>query len=754
VSEDRKTAAARDVLEHAKRRAVSDDPPSHDTLLRDVPEDQRAELLQFLKDLDDLDDFVLPDDGSAEDERIAILTAAFGPKTGGGAVRRIGDFEIGPPVGIPGGMGDVWETRLADGTPAVLKLCHGAPTAMRQIRHQVEAVRELTHPNIIRIYHHGRDEATGRYFYVMEFMDGGDLAEHIARGRFRTEFKEAARVLAEAARGVAEAHKHLIAHSDLKPRNILMATNGGVKIADFDLARKLVPTRHGDNVLEAAASGHIRGTLRYYSPEEARGEPATKASEVYTLGAILFEMVTGQPLVRSDTPLKILAEIADKTPEVLRELNPAIPTDLERICLACLEKDPASRWYQSADDLAADLDNFRLGRPISIPPVARRKRVLWWIKRNPVAAFLLLCLALMPAVVAAVLIKSDLDYDAALRAEVGRTNTYVARQVGGSMLFQLGQYSAAVVETAQDEEFHRHWNKPDKSGLQNLLKSIMERYNNDPRMGLGQRRIAPAFASLFVLDTKGDLVAIWPSNGLSKKFRFADRDYFHGAMLHHEKDTRAAVHISHMFESEIDKFYKFAISVPFYARADRDGPPDGVLAATLTTDSTLGLVQLHDDKSKVALVLPLDATPPEAAPVSYKILLHPAYQFPGTEPVDFPLKPGRPMPKKRDGPELRIPPTEQEFEPDDAYQDPVASAPKMNAKDKYGGRWIAGFSSVGNTEMMVVVQQRYADAIDRPKQWFWSSILVVGVALLITAILAVAVAIRFYRLAKPRRIVT
>jgi len=737
------------------RQASGDNPPSRESLLRDVPEDQRNELLQFFQELDDLDDLVLPNDGSAEEERIAILAAAFCPKTSSAA--RIGIYDIGAPVGVPGGMGEVRETRLPDGTRAALKLCRGAPTVMRQIRQQVEAVMKLEHRNIVRIYDLGRDEASGSLFYVMEFMDCGDLGEHIGNGRFRTEVVEAARVLAEAARGVAEAHRHLIAHSDLKPRNILMGTDGSVKIADFDLARKLVPTRLGDNVVEATSvSGHIRGTLRYYSPEQARGKRLTKASEVYTLGAILFEMLTGQPLVRSETPLKIFAEIAEKPPQMIRELNPAVPSDLERICLACLEKDPARRFYQSADDLAADLDNWRQGRPISIPPVTRTKRIFWWINRNRVTAILLLCLSLLPPMAAGFLVKSDIDHEAMLRSELGRTNTYVARQVAGTILFQLGQYSSAVVETAQNEDFHTAWNKQDRANLENVLKTAIERYNSDPRMGLAQRRIAPTFASLFVLNRKGELIAIWPKEPASKHFTFAGRDYFCGAMRHAEMDTRAAVHISRMFESEIDKLHKFSISVPFYARANRKGAPDGVLAATLTTDSTLGLGQLHDDNSKVALVLPLDSNPPDrelpkdGSVTRCKILLHPAYAFTGTDPVDFPLKDGQPTPKQAPGPELRIPPTEQEFEPDDNYEDPVAGDPKKKAKD-YAGRWVAGFSQVGNTEMIVVVQQRYANAIDRPKQWLWRFIVLVGGALLVAAALTVAIAMRLYRLAKPIR---
>src|ERR1700690_2519033 len=97
---------------------------------------------------------------------------------------------------------------------------------IRQVRQQVEAVTELKHPNIIRIYDQGRDQASGKYFYVMEFMDAGDLGEHIANGCLQTDFLKAAHILAEAAKGVAHAHKHLIAHADLKPRNILLTTDG------------------------------------------------------------------------------------------------------------------------------------------------------------------------------------------------------------------------------------------------------------------------------------------------------------------------------------------------------------------------------------------------------------------------------------------------------------------------------------------------------------------------------------------------
>lgn len=740
-----------DPLEQAMQRALSANPPSRESLLNELPESLRGDLLNFFNELDELDSFVLPDDGSADEERMEILAAAFRP-AGADAVPRIGKYALGKPVAEPGGMSEVWETHLAEGTRAVLKLCRGSPVMMRQICDQVESIRKLAHPNIIRIYDHGWDEATGRFFYVMELMDRGDLAEHINVGEYRTDMREAARVMAETAKGVAEAHRHLIAHSDLKPRNILLAADGSVKIADFDLARRFVPTPNGVDELQAAESDDLRGTLRYYSPEEAKGQPVTRASEVYTLGAILYEMLTGEPLVQSRTPIKIIAEISDRPTPSIREKNPAVPVELERMCLACLAKKPEHRGYQSADEFAADLDNWQCDRPIGLPPENRRARIIWWIRRNPGTAVQLACLALSPLLVAVMLVKTDLDYEAALRTEVGRTNTYVAQQVGGSMLFQLGQYSTAVVETAQDAEFHEQWNRGDKAAIQKHLKFVLDRFNNDPRMRLAQRRVAPTFASLFALNSKGELVAIWPDDGKLKTLKFPDRDYFTGAMRHRERETSAAVHISRMFESEVDQLYKFAISVPFYARPDRNGPPDGVLAATLTTDSTLGLIQLHDERSKVALVLPFDGNAPDPPAVFHKILLHPAYSISGTAPVDFPTRPGRPMPKSTTGPELRVPQTEQEYEPDFNYEDPVGGDARKQAKE-YRGRWIAGFAPVGNTEMLVVVQQRYADAVEKPRGWFWWSFAVIGAALVAAAILATAVALRLYRLTNRQRTV-
>jgi WD40 repeat protein len=214
----------------------------------------------------------------------------------------------------------------------------------------------------------------------MKLIEGGSLAQHLAR--FRGDVRAAARLLATVARAVHHGHQRGILHRDLKPANILLDERGEPHVADFGLAKRV---GGGPSTTQ---SGAIVGTPAYMSPEQARGEKGlTLLADVYSLGAVLYALLTGRPPFQAATPLDTVLQVLDAMPDRPRKLNPAVPRDLETICLKCLEKAPARR-YDSAKALAEDLERWLRGEPIKARPAGRAERVVKWVRRRPAVAAL------------------------------------------------------------------------------------------------------------------------------------------------------------------------------------------------------------------------------------------------------------------------------------------------------------------------------------------------------------------------------
>jgi tetratricopeptide (TPR) repeat protein/predicted Ser/Thr protein kinase len=304
--------------------------------------------------------------------------------------RHLAGYEILGELGR-GGMGVVYRARQPGLKRVVaLKMIldgdSARPDDLLRFVGEAEMLARVAHPNIVHIYEVGRHE--GRPFFAMEYVEGGSLADQLSGtplpGRRAAELAEAL------ARAVQAAHEAGIVHRDLKPSNILLTGGGVPKVMDFGLARRL----------EAAGgltqSGMIMGTPSYMAPEQAQGKLSAigPACDIYALGAVLYECLTGRPPFRAENVLETLSLVVHQEPVPPRVLQPRVPRDLETICLKCLQKDAGKR-YASALDLAEDLRRFRAGEPIRARPVGTVERVGRWGRRNPWVAGLLAMLALV-----------------------------------------------------------------------------------------------------------------------------------------------------------------------------------------------------------------------------------------------------------------------------------------------------------------------------------------------------------------------
>ncbi len=295
--------------------------------------------------------------------------------------QKFGRYELLAEV-ARGGMGVVYRARQ-EGLNRIVALKMILPGRfcsaedVERFRREAEATARLRHPNIVAVHEVG--EVDGQHYYSMDFIEGMSLARRVAAGPLPA--REAARHLLTLARAVQYAHQHGILHRDLKPSNILMDVEGEPHITDFGLAKEI----GGDP--NHTRSGAILGTPGYMSPEQAAGRTREvgPACDVYGLGAILYELLTGRPPFRSESPMDTLLHVLEKDPAPPRLLNPKVERDLETICLKCLEKDPSQR-YPSAEALAEDLHRYLEGAPISARSFNLLDRLARTLERSSHAA--------------------------------------------------------------------------------------------------------------------------------------------------------------------------------------------------------------------------------------------------------------------------------------------------------------------------------------------------------------------------------
>ncbi len=376
------------------------------------------------------------------------------------ASRIFGDYELLEEI-ARGGMGVVYKARQKslDRLVAVKMLLFGGNAGadfIQRFRIEASAAASLQHPNIVAIHEVGVHG--GEHFLVMDFVEGSNLAR-LARDQILSP-KRTAQYLKTIAEAIHYAHEHGILHRDLKPSNVLIDACDQPRVTDFGLAKVLTTdSQLSTDHAQLTHTGHVLGSPGYMPPEQAGGarNKVSRRSDVYSLGAMLYHLLTGRPPFVGGSISETLQQVETQEPVTPRLLNPGVPLDLETICLKCLEKDP-DRRYQTSRELSEELGRFLNDETIHARPVGRVEKIWRWGRRNPLAAAFLgtVCAALVTSLSLLYLVNQAKNKQVELTSEVQDANRELSA-------------SAKVILSMTEESLDSIWANKNKRSM--VLKS-------------------------------------------------------------------------------------------------------------------------------------------------------------------------------------------------------------------------------------------------------------------------------------------
>ena len=424
--------------------------------------------------------------------RLAPATAASAHTTGRMPVgkyprlelpRVFGNFELLEEI-ARGGMGIVYKARqMKPGRTVALKMILAGQLAsdadVERFYAEAQSVATLDHANIVPVFEVGNCD--GHHYFSMGYVEGESLSERLARGPLMA--REAATIIRDVAGAVHYAHQRGIVHRDLKPANILIDQDGRVRVTDFGLAR-----RQTDET-RLTHTGQLLGTPSFMPPEQiaGRAEDIGPAADVYSLGATLYAILTGRPPFQAASMAGTLRQVAEQEPVALRQLDVAIPRDLETIALKCLEKSP-SRRYATAQSLADDLERFLTDRPIVARRSKQLERFVRWGRRNPLAAGLTAAVAALVIVALSVLAVSN----AQIRRESAARAAALQQKDAA-----LATAHDAVNQMLTDVASEKFSNVPIAHPLRvSLLKDALRFYEELMRLNEADRSLVPEMAQV------------------------------------------------------------------------------------------------------------------------------------------------------------------------------------------------------------------------------------------------------------------
>jgi serine/threonine-protein kinase len=584
---------------------------------------------------------------------------------------------LGAPLGR-GGMGVVYRARLlGTGVQVALKqLRRTEATEQRMFLAEIDAAAGLRHPNIVPVYHAG--ETDGLLWYTMALISGGSLAER--RELFGGSVRLVVELMLKVIRAVHFAHQRRVLHRDLKPSNILLDEGGEPHVADFGLAVRL--TEGGGVATDHPAAGslpwlapEIVELSRMPRAERLRRSEAvlTTAVDVWSLGVILYELLTGErPFAGTTYEELALAILSGDVPRPC-SLRPEIPRDLEAVCLFCLQREPGQR-YESAAALAGDLERWQRDEPVRARRTALPERLLQWCRRAPAMAAVSMAMLVLLLVMSVGYVELVMRLRPTVLQSMQVQANYLAGHLAGLVKEKLGKYANRVL--AQAEELRKiplgeSVSEGDGKGIQDRLDAMVE--GSEP------------FQNAFLLDSTGRILKSSkgfepPSNG-----RYSDRDYFD--YWKHHPEGFGEVYVGRVYESSVDKFGK----LPFSIRIPRDGAEFWVFSASILTDADLDLEtgSLSAGGNTVCLVAEPDmSSDPDGryagVDSEHVIFVHPKLK-PGDRSVvvNLPVNPGA-------GRQAGAPP----FLPITDYRDPLQ-----------GGAWVVGSARVPGTGISILVQR-------------------------------------------------